>query len=269
MTHVSNPEIGDPADAPPDEPQPGQTMTRRQNPGVLVTADNAADLLRRAIDRGVAVEQLSALVDLSERVEARQARREYFAALKAFQEDYAKNPVIKQRTADIASNRGADFAYKYANADDVAKHIGPMLMEHGLNYKWDSKVEGGMLTLTTIVMHEGGHSEASNFSVPTENRAGMSPQQKVGSASSYAQARGLANALGITITDEPSDLVDPTPIDDDMIMEIQEIVESKGIDVRRILKFAGVEKVADIRRGDYLKVLAALDRVAPPKGKAQ
>jgi len=91
----------------------------------------------------------------------------------------------------------------------------------------------------------------------------------VGSAMSYAQARGLANALGITITDEQPDNVDPTPIDDEMLAEIQDIVAAKDIDVRRVLKFAGVEKVSDIRKGDYLKVIAALDRIAPPKGKTQ
>ena len=261
---VNNPELEDLAE------KPGKLARQDATPrGALVVGDDTADLLRLAVERGTPVEQLTALVDLRERMEARQARREYFAALKAFQEEYATNPVIKSRTADIASNKGADFAYRYANVDDVARHIGPMLMKHGLSHKWNAKVEGQMLTCTTIVMHVGGHSEASDFSVPTENRAGMSPQQKVGSAMSYAQARGLANALGITITDEQPDNVDPTPIDDEMLAEIQDIVAAKDIDVRRVLKFAGVEKVSDIRKGDYLKVIAALDRIAPPKGKTQ
>jgi hypothetical protein len=261
VTHVSDQiEIHEPDEEKPDEPK--AVARPRSNAGALVHGDDMADLLRLAVERGTPVEQLTALVDLRERMEARQARREYFAALKAFQEEYATNPVIKSRKADIVANRGADYAYKYANADDIVRHIGPMLMNHGLTHKWGAKTEGQMLTCTTIIMHVGGHAEASDFTVPTENKAGMSPQQKVGSAMSYAQARGLANALGITITDEQPEVVDPTPVSEEQLEDIQKACADYDVPVDRLLKLAGVKKASDIRRGDYLKVLAAIDEYA-------
>lgn len=258
---VDNPELDEAVTQGGKLATTGAQKPARQE-GALVQGDDTADLLRLAVEKGTPVEQLTALVDLRERMEARQARREYFAALKRFQQAYRNNPVIKQRSADFANTGGGRTQYNYANADDVARHIGEMLEVEGLNYKWDAKVDGGLLTLTTTVMHEGGHSESSTFVVPTESKAGMSPQQKVGAASSYAQARGLANALGITITDEPPDVTDPTPVSDEQLEDIQTACAEHDVPVERLLKLAGVKKASDIRRGDYLKVLAAIDEYA-------
>lgn len=238
----------------PDAPPPAARAA-----GVMASAESIDGLFRLAIEKGVAAGELRELVALHDQVTQRLARQAYFEALAAFQRDM--EPVVRTRQADVTTRDGGGMKYKFANADDVLTTVRPTLLQHGLSVKFDQKLEAGQCTGFCTVMHVAGHSETSSFTVPTESRAGMSPQQKVGAAMSYAQARVLGIALGFTTTDAEPDAIDPTPITKEQADEISQLVHDKKIDPARVLKFLGVDAINEIRAMDYLKAVAALDAV--------
>lgn len=256
MTHVSEQiEIHD------AEPQPGQSVARpapSAPPPVL--NGSIIELLHAAVKQGTPVAELKELVQLHEHMEEREARKNFFAAIAAFQEEVG--PVVRRRKADVATRSGDEMKYNYANVDDILSDVRPTLIKHGLSLKWDQKLEGVNSTTFVTVMHIGGHSETSSFTVPTESRAGMSPQQKVGAATSYAQARALGLALGITTTDAEPDAVDPTPVTDEQLADIQEACEKHGVPMERFLKALEVKAAGEIRRVDYMRALQLIDDFA-------
>lgn len=228
--------------------------------GVLASAESVDSLFKLAIENKLPAAELRELVALHEHVTQRLARQAYFEALAAFQTEVG--PVVRKRQADVATRDGGNMTYAYANADDILTDVRPTLLKHGLSLRFDQKLDQGQCTAFCTVMHVLGHQETSSFTVPTESRAGMSPQQKVGAATSYAQARVLGIALGITTTDAEPDPVDPTPVTDEQLEDIQTACEANEVPIARLLKWLGVEKASDIRQADYLRVLQAIDDYA-------
>jgi len=232
----------------------------------LAITDSATDLLRIAVEKGATVDQLEKLVGLHERMEARQAAREFSAAMAAFQSEC---PSIKKgSTGNIVTKSGGKYSYTYAELDDIARTINPIMAKHGLSYGWDSPVEGDKLTCICTVRHVAGHFVTSTFILPIDNPSGMSPQQKVGAALTFAQRKSLASVMGLTTTDEDTDAgaADPTPITEDQVTVLSDLLAETGSNAQRFLKFMGVAALKEIRATDYSQALAALQQ---KKEKAQ
>lgn len=260
MTHVGEVPVTALGVADPVEIHEAQQLVRHEAPRVptaIPGAGSIIELLHAAVKQGTPVAELKELVALHEHMEQRQARQAFFAALAAFQQ--AVEPIVRKRKADVATRDAGAMKYAYANVDDIAQAIRPALLAHGLSYKWDQKLDGGNCTTLCTVMHIDGHAETSSFTVPTESRAGMSPQQKVGAAMSYGQARVLGIALGITTTDAEPDAIDPTPVTDEQLAEIQDAIEQHGVPADRYLKALEVTKASAIRKVDFMRAMQMID----------
>lgn len=234
--------------------------------GAMTTAGSVTDLLRMAIDRGIPVEQFEKLVALHRDIEKHQAEREFFAAFAAFQAECP--PIKKTNTANIATRSGAKFSYTFAPLDEIARTVNPFLTRNAFSYSWDTKVEGNSLTKICTLRHAAGHSITSTASLPIDTAAGMSDQQKVAAAGTFAERMSLRSVLGLTTTDDDTDgesvkAMDPTKISDDQVTALNDLVVEVKADLPRFLKFMSVEKLADITVGEYQRAVTALEQKRP------
>jgi hypothetical protein len=157
--------------------------------------DRVASILQSAIESGVSVDTLGKLVELQERVMAKQAEQEFNAALLAFQ---AECPIInKNKTADTGK-----YTYEYADLSHLVASIRPLLTKHGLSFSFDSGIADGKVSVTCIVAHIGGHKVPTKFTAPTDAKSAMNDTQKVASAVSYCQRYALRLALGLTVGED-------------------------------------------------------------------
>lgn len=225
------------------------------------TSGSITELLRIAVEKGTPVEQLEKLVDLHERMELRQARAEFSQAMAAFQ---AECPSIKKASkAEIVTKAGGRFGYTYAELDEIARTINPIMAKHGLSYSWDSSVDKDILTCVCTVRHIAGHSITSTFTLPTESSSAMSPQQKMGAALTFAQRKSLASVMGLTTTDEDTDGAeksDPETITDDQVTVIEDLVREAKVGLPRYLKYMNVASLSDIRAADYKSAVVRLEQ---------
>lgn len=160
-----------------------------------VTELNPMTLLERAVTSNVAPEQLSQLMDLQDRWEAKQAQRAFYAALAEFQE---RCPKI-ERTA-----KGHNT--KYAKLDAIIETIRPLLRECELTYRWETNPKPeGWVEVTCIITHSAGHSERTSTLLPPDDSGGKNAIQGVGSTNSYGFRYTLIGALGIATADEDKD----------------------------------------------------------------
>ena len=236
----------------------------------MPAGSSITELLYKAVEKGTPVAELKELVALHEHMEKRQAAQAFANAMAAFQAESA--PIKKNKAAEVATKSGGAYGFTYASLDEIARTVAPMLAKHGLSYSWDTVVNAGALTCVCTVRHVAGHGTTSSMTLPVENASGMNPQQKVGAAMTFAQRRTLSAVLGITTTDDDPDVpeADPSPITDEQLYNIEDLLEESGADKARFLTFMHVKVLADIRAVDYARGMSALrERLETRKRRAE
>jgi len=223
-----------------------------------VSRDGLAEVLRHAIDKDVSVETIERLVALQERITDKRNAQEFANALASFQ---AGCPVIARTSkAKITTRGGVTYSYTYADLDHIVRTIREPLRLHGLSFSWDSKTDEGNIHCQCLLRHVNGHKSSANFSCPTSSPSGMSDQQKVASALSFARRQSLVQVLGLTMTEPDTDANDPTTITAGQCADLEALSDEVGADVGKFLKYLGVEMLDDIRAVDYSAAVAALEK---------
>lgn len=218
------------------------------------------ELLQMAVEKGLPVEALERLQALHERVSDRAAAIEFAQALATFQRRCP--PIVKKSVAKVTTRGGAQYGYRYAELDEIARTVNPILAEVGLSYTWNSEVRDKMLHCTCILRHVNGHSVPANFSAPVDSAAGMSEQQKYAAALTYARRQSLTQALGLTTTDPDTDGGNPEPITADQAADLRSLIEETGVNLTRFLKWAKVERIEDLLARDFESAVNNIRAVA-------
>ena len=119
----------------------------------------------------------------------------------ALAEAQAELPVVpKRHVARVPTRSGGEYAYKYADLEDVVSASRPVLAKHALAVMQMTGYADGHDTLTTRVMHRSGQWAESTMRLFL---AQESPQAQ-GSALTYARRYAWCAALGI-VADEDDD----------------------------------------------------------------
>jgi len=226
------------------------------------TPTEIASLLQLAIEKGVTVEALEKLVALHERVSDRMAAQEFNAALSRFQRECP--PIRKSSTAKIATNSGANYSYSYAELDEIARTVNPILGELGLSYTWDSSVNDGLLRCVCTLRHVNGHSVSATFESPVDSAAKMSGAQKHAAALTFARRQSLVQVLGLTTCDADTAAAIPQEVANgtitvDQADDLRALAEEAGADMVKFLAWAKVSRFEDIPSSRYRSCLAALE----------
>ncbi len=214
-------------------------------------------LLQAAVDKEVSVETLERLVALHERVSDRQAAQEFAVAVADFQR--ACPPIPKTSTAKIATKGGVRYEYTYAELDQIARVIGPLLHARGLSYSWDCEVREGMLKCICTVTHTAGHTKTGAFMCPIDERAQMSGPQQYASSLTFAQRKSLSQVLGLSTTDKDNDDVEPQAITNEQVTLLRELMGESGADEGKFLAYMGVDALADINDDSFEAAVAGLE----------
>lgn len=150
-------------------------------------------MLSLAIERGIDPAAMEKLVELHERVAARQAEIQFNESMSEFM---ARCPVIlKNRTA---SDNGRKM-YDYATLPSIMAVVDPILHELGLSYTFDFDLTDDVMTTTCTIHHIAGHRRSSKFSCKLSGTKIMNSAQMAGSATTYGRRYSLQGALGLCI----------------------------------------------------------------------
>ena len=159
-------------------------------------------LIEIAVEKGADITQLEKLMDLQERYEANQAKKDFNEAMSKFQ---SLLPTIeKSGIVDYTTNKGRTY-YDYAKLEDIAKAIRPALKETGISYRFTQTQNQGWITVTCIVTHASGHSETSELTSQPDVSGGKDPLKAIASAISYLRRYTLTGSLGIVVGGEDDD----------------------------------------------------------------
>lgn len=161
-----------------------------------------ANLLQIAVSQGADLEKLSRLMDLQERYEANEARKQYVAAMAAFK----LNPpeILKDTRVSYSTSKG-QTEYSHASLGNVTNTISAGLSKHGLSAGWSTGQQDDKITVRCTVTHSAGHSESTSLSAVADTSGGKNAIQAIGSTISYLERYTLLAITGLATQDMDND----------------------------------------------------------------
>lgn len=167
-----------------------------------VMAEPHMRLIEMAVNNGADITQLEKLMDLSERYEANQAKKDFNLSMSKFQ---SLLPVIeKNGVVDYSTAKGRTY-YEYAKLEDIAHAIKPALKESQLSYRFTQKQSEGLIKVICTVTHSSGHFETSELTSQADFSGGKDQLKAIASALSYLRRYTLTGSLGIVVGGEDDD----------------------------------------------------------------
>lgn len=158
-------------------------------------------IARAARDPNVDIDKMERLLEMQERVIAREARAAYSVALAELQPNL---PVISER-GKILNGKG-DTQSTYALWEDVNQAIRPLLAETGFSLSFRTgRADDGQITVTGVLAHKEGHSEETTITLPSDGSGSKNAVQAVASSTSYGKRYTAFALLNITSRGEDDD----------------------------------------------------------------
>jgi len=163
---------------------------------------NIGAIMSQAVMAGN-VEMAEKMLDLYERMEKKQAKKQFDQAMAKFQ---AECPVIKK--TKVVSDKGGKERYRFAPIDSIVDQTGPYIAKNGLSYTVNTHQDGKMFSVIVTKRHIAGYSEDTEFSIPIGSEEYMSEPQKYGARCTFAKRYAFCNAFGILTGDGDTDAVE-------------------------------------------------------------
>lgn len=217
-------------------------------------------MLAKAVEGGADIDVLEKLMGLSERWDANQARKAFDNAMSAAK---AEIPVIvKNRVVDFTGKTGLRTNYRHEDLAEIARTVTPILAKHGLSYRYRTTSNlNEPVTVTCIVSHRDGHFEENTLSAGRDDSGNKNSIQAVGSTLTYLQRMTLKAALGLAASDDDDGTTsggEPETISPDQVGDLQALIESKGADRARFLKYYKIERLSDLPASRFNDAMALL-----------
>jgi len=152
---------------------------------------NPMQMVQQALASGAGIEVLTKLMDLQERWEKTQARKDFDEAIAA----------AKAQIKPVARNKKGHNDKRYADFAAYAREVDPILADHGLSYRFRTD-QDDRIKVTCILSHKSGHSETNTLAGPADSSGSKNAIQAIGSTLTYLQRYTLTQALGLAASDD-------------------------------------------------------------------
>lgn len=167
-------------------------------------------MVQQAVSSGAGIEVVSKLMDLHERWEANQARKDFDAAIAG----------AKSKIRPVVRNKKGHNDKRYADFSAYAREVDPVLAKFGLSYRFRSD-QDDRIKVTCILSHKNGHSETNTLAGPADSSGSKNAIQAIGSTLTYLQRYTLTQALGLAASDD-----DDAHSSDQRVLEISGAAEA-------------------------------------------
>lgn len=152
-----------------------------------------------AMQRGDDISQIKIFLDLNDRLEAKESKKNYIIAMALFKSESIE--ILK----DKAVYHGAVFKYNHATLGKIIEIVVPYLSKHGFSHSWNPIQKDGQLTVQCIMTHKDGHSETVEMFGLPDASGGKNPIQALVSTKSYLERTTFTAICGLASKDQDDD----------------------------------------------------------------
>ena len=207
-------------------------------------------MLQMAVSQGADIDKLQQLMELQERWEANEAKKEYVKAMAEFR---AICPEIEKTKKAHNSN--------FAGLAETIEVIRGAMSACGLSHSWKTEQVNGLIVVTCCVTHVAGHKECTSLSAEPDTSGSKNKIQAVGSTTSYLERYTLFAVLGLASKEMDTDGNMPVEkIAPEQVKKINDLLKDTKSDETAFLKYCKVNKVEDIGIVAYSSILKMLER---------
>ncbi len=207
-------------------------------------------MLSAFIDKGVTEANVAAfgqLIALQERIQDREAQKEFAAALAELQGETIR--VVATKAVDV---KNGVPRYTFAPYEEIMKTVQPMLTAHGFSITFDTKIDDNRVFSICTLTHKSGCSRTNQFAVRLGNKPpGSSDAQGDMSNKSYAKRGALCDALNIVIDHDDDARLQGSAISQQDADNLRERVKATGSDEAKFLAWAGAETYEEISESRF------------------
>lgn len=199
-----------------------------------------------ATDPSVEVTKLQALLDMQDRVLAKQAIADFHAA-------FARLPPFHVKRNGLI-DMGSKGSMKFATWQDMIGVIQPFLDTEGFRLSFDSvpNANGGGMIVTGKLLHVyGGHFMTASIPLALDTGAGRNNLQAMGSTLSYGKRYTTEMLLNIVrdLDDDDGKSGGIVYVNDEQIKQIVTLLEETKSDRVAFLRWMNVEDIDQIEMG--------------------
>lgn len=227
-------------------PKNGESQVAIREPSVLA-------MLQTVIEKGVTAESvavLDSLANLHERMQKKQAERDFNAAFAKFQ---GEMPPVGATQA--VPNKDGSVRYKFAPFAELMDKIKPVLIANGFSISFSARVDEKRIAAICTLRHTSGHSQTNEFAVRIgSGPPGASETQADGAAKTYAKRGALCDALNIVVELDDDARLIGKPIGKAFAIDLQQRVHDCKADEQAFLRFAGVTCSNPAKLEDYEQI---------------
>ena len=215
-------------------------------------------IARAAADPNVDIDKLERLLQMQERVLAREAKAAFTASLAKMQ---PLLPVVEEHGG--IKDRSGNIQSRYALWEDINDAIKPILAEHGFALAFKTRIDGEKVVVTGVLSHTGGHSEQTELGLPCDTSGSKNAVQAVGSSTSYGKRYTALALLNLTSRGEDDNGAaggGTGSITREQFDELEKLADEVGADKVRLAKYLNVESLRDLpirRLADAKKAIEA------------
>lgn len=229
-----------------------QELIKAEPTGLSVTP---MQLLSIAVQQGADIDKMEKLMALQERWEANNARKAFDEAMTAAKAEI--KPIAKKREVDFTTQKGRTN-YMYEDLALIADEIDPVLSRHGLSYRYRSSQEAAKVSVTCIIAHRGGHSEATTLSASNDESGNKNSIQAIGSAVTYLQRYTLKLALGLAATKDTDAVTPAEPISEKQLGELRDLLAALNRKEAQFVAYLKLESLDKLPEKNFDGVKAQL-----------
>lgn len=211
------------------------------------------EMLDRAVSQNASVETLAKLMDLQDRWEKSQARKDFDEAIANAKA--AISPIIRNKTGH--NNKAyADFAA-------IARAVDPIITAHGLSYRFRT-TQTDRINVTCVLSHKSGHFEETTLSGPADASGSKNAIQAIGSTLTYLQRYSLIQALGLAAANDDDgarhgqSVDDARPLSEGQVAEIWSLLDKAQLATEKFCAHWRVEAVPQIKASSFDEVVRSL-----------
>lgn len=211
---------------------------------------------RAASDPNIDIDKFERLMQMHERIMAKNAEAQFNAA---FSEMQSEIPVITEK-GEIKVN--GEIRSRYAKNEDIQETIKPILKAHGFSLSFRNEFpEAGRIKTIGTLAHKAGHKIEGEFVSKADTSGSKNEVQSYGSSSSYGKRYVTEGLLNIVSRGQDDDGGTPAAlITEEQVADLNALILEVHADFKRFLKHFKIQHLEDLPVAKYKDAVAALER---------
>lgn len=232
-------------------------ITQQQLPGMPEPANLMEVISRAAGDPNVDIDKMQRLMEMYERVQAKNAESAFNAAMTKAQSEMG-------RVSADAENKQTHSVYAtYAKLD---KALRPIYTANGFALSFDEgESEADTVLVLCNVSHSSGHSRVYRKKMPADGKGAkggdvMTKTHASGAAMSYGMRYLLKGIFNVAIGEEDKDgNADEPLVSDEQIANIKALMEEVNADRAKFFAYLKIKSLDEILAKNYGYVIKLLE----------